>query len=281
MTFPDEGGAIRATGLLDSGIDGTVQREGMTIQVSSDRGPHILVEVLRRFDGDGLEPTTLAVREPSLDDVFLALTGRHEPSRRDNERCRMSSTTSVTSTLDTIRDHRVSLGIRATRWRRATQPDAVPARPAAARLLDDPAGDLRADVPVRVRRRDGGAGPRASTTRLPDGGHLRADRGVGAMRGRDRPRDRHEERSHGAHAGELRRRRASDRPRRRHHAAAGRRAWPRLDAARCAAAGGQEHHQRHPRAGRRRIRDRGLSRRARPRRAGRARTASSSATTAR
>jgi daunorubicin resistance ABC transporter ATP-binding subunit len=81
MTFPDEGSAIRASGLLDSGIDGTVTREGLTIQVSSDRGPHILVEVLRRFDSDGLEPKTLAVREPSLDDVFLTLTGRHaEPT---------------------------------------------------------------------------------------------------------------------------------------------------------------------------------------------------------
>ena len=29
----------------------------------------------RRFDGDGVEPDTLSVREPSLDDVFLALTG--------------------------------------------------------------------------------------------------------------------------------------------------------------------------------------------------------------
>jgi len=34
-----------------------------------------LVEVLRRFDGGGVEPTTLGVREPSLDDVFLSLTG--------------------------------------------------------------------------------------------------------------------------------------------------------------------------------------------------------------
>ena len=53
-------------------------------------------------------------------------------------------------------------------------------------------------------------------------------------------------------------------------AAAGRRARPRRVAARRAAAGGQMRHQRHPRAGRRRIRARGLSRRARPRRAGRA-----------
>jgi ABC-2 type transport system ATP-binding protein len=40
----------------------------------------VLVDVLRRFDADGVEPDTLSVREPSLDDVFLSLTGhRAEP----------------------------------------------------------------------------------------------------------------------------------------------------------------------------------------------------------
>jgi ABC-2 type transport system ATP-binding protein len=29
------------------------------------------------LDAEGLVPTTLSVREPSLDDVFLALTGHH------------------------------------------------------------------------------------------------------------------------------------------------------------------------------------------------------------
>ena len=71
-----------------------------------------------------------------------------------------------------------------------------------------------------------------------------------------------------AHAGELRGRRASDRSRRRRDAAAGRRTRHRREPARGAVAGGQEHHERHPRSGRRRIRHRGLSRRARPCRAG-------------
>jgi hypothetical protein len=33
------------------------------------------MDVLRTLDADGLEPDSLAVREPSLDDAFLALTG--------------------------------------------------------------------------------------------------------------------------------------------------------------------------------------------------------------
>jgi hypothetical protein len=31
--------------------------------------------MLRRLDDEGVQPTAVALREPSLDDVFLALTG--------------------------------------------------------------------------------------------------------------------------------------------------------------------------------------------------------------
>jgi len=77
MRFADEPSAERAVASLDAGDVGSVEREGRTVKVSSDRGARVLVEVLRRFeaDGDGVEPETLTVREPSLDDVFLALTG--------------------------------------------------------------------------------------------------------------------------------------------------------------------------------------------------------------
>ena len=47
------------------------------LRITSDQGAHVLVEVLRILETDGLEPDTLTVREPSLDDVFLALTGHH------------------------------------------------------------------------------------------------------------------------------------------------------------------------------------------------------------
>ena len=67
--------ARRARMLLGGDWLGTVEREHRTVKVSSNRGAHVLVDVLRRFDGDGIEPDTLSVREPSLDDVFLALTG--------------------------------------------------------------------------------------------------------------------------------------------------------------------------------------------------------------
>ena len=39
------------------------------------RGSEALVEAVRRLDAAGVAPDGLAVRRPSLDDVFLALTG--------------------------------------------------------------------------------------------------------------------------------------------------------------------------------------------------------------
>ena len=47
------------------------------VRLGSNEGPRLLVDVLRELDGAQLAPNTLAVHEPSLDDVFLALTGRH------------------------------------------------------------------------------------------------------------------------------------------------------------------------------------------------------------
>jgi ABC-2 type transport system ATP-binding protein len=77
MDIPGDGRADRALQALSGSQDLRVEREGQKLRVSSERGAHMLIEVLRKLDADGLEPDTLAVREPSLDDVFLALTGRH------------------------------------------------------------------------------------------------------------------------------------------------------------------------------------------------------------
>jgi len=77
MTFADGAAAEHAATAL-AGTEATAtDREGSDLRVSSDRGAKVLVEVLRRLDAAGIEPVTLAVREPSMDDVFLALTGRH------------------------------------------------------------------------------------------------------------------------------------------------------------------------------------------------------------
>lgn len=75
--------ATRAAGLL-SGL-GAPEREGTTIRLPSTDGPRALMGVLRALDDEGLYPATLTVRDPSLDDVFLRLTGRHaEPVTEDD-----------------------------------------------------------------------------------------------------------------------------------------------------------------------------------------------------
>ena len=73
----DEITAARAEALLDDTIGSRVEREGSTVRVMSNDGSRILVDALHVLDHERLSPTSLEVREPSLDDVFLQLTGRH------------------------------------------------------------------------------------------------------------------------------------------------------------------------------------------------------------
>jgi len=51
--------------------------EDSTVRLTTHEGARMLVEALRTLDGEAIVPATLTVREPSLDDVFLALTGHH------------------------------------------------------------------------------------------------------------------------------------------------------------------------------------------------------------
>jgi len=67
--------AIRAESLLSGLAGGHVERENEMIRVTTEDGSRLLMEVLRTLDAQDLAPAKLAVREPSLDDVFLSLTG--------------------------------------------------------------------------------------------------------------------------------------------------------------------------------------------------------------
>jgi ABC-2 type transport system ATP-binding protein len=59
--------------------------DGRSLEVTvSDSGPALL-EAVRRLDAGGLEPVAVTVREPSLDDVFLTLTGRPTDALTDVE----------------------------------------------------------------------------------------------------------------------------------------------------------------------------------------------------
>ena len=110
MGFADEALAERALALLGGDQLGTVERERRTVRVSSNRGAHVLVDVLRRFDGDGIEPDTLSVREPSLDDVFLALTG-HRARRSTPREAPHERSTAVETSMDVALDRRIPMGV--------------------------------------------------------------------------------------------------------------------------------------------------------------------------
>ena len=45
-------------------------------------GADVLIQALRILDEEGMAPDSLTVREPSLDDVFLALTGHHAEDKQ-------------------------------------------------------------------------------------------------------------------------------------------------------------------------------------------------------
>ena len=86
LTVLDDGEAQQAADILDRLELGRVVRDGRALRVSVSDGTRALIAAVRALDGVGIEPATAAVREPSLDDVFLALTGRRaEPGTDEND----------------------------------------------------------------------------------------------------------------------------------------------------------------------------------------------------
>ena len=64
-----------ATGLLSSLGPAEPGDDHRSVEVKVNDGGHSLLAAVRLLDGAGLEPEAVSVREPSLDDVFLTLTG--------------------------------------------------------------------------------------------------------------------------------------------------------------------------------------------------------------
>ena len=77
LGFDDEADAAQAEGVIARLGDVQAERDGTTIRITSADGARVLIAVLRELDGHRMVPATLTVRQPSLDDVFLTLTGRH------------------------------------------------------------------------------------------------------------------------------------------------------------------------------------------------------------
>jgi ABC-2 type transport system ATP-binding protein len=85
----DPGEARRAQAFVANYAVRPPEVNGSEVRFEVTDGARALVDVLRTLDGEGLAPTTITVREPSLDDVFLALTGRRaEPAEQPEEATR-------------------------------------------------------------------------------------------------------------------------------------------------------------------------------------------------
>jgi ABC-2 type transport system ATP-binding protein len=85
MEMRDAQIADRAVQIVTGRFEGRAESEGSLVRIASDQGAHALVEVLRALDVEHLEPVTLVVREPSMDDVFLTLTGHRAESATDDD----------------------------------------------------------------------------------------------------------------------------------------------------------------------------------------------------
>jgi ABC-2 type transport system ATP-binding protein len=69
---PAAAGAVLGLGPGGGKVDNNTGE--ITIPVGPD-GPRLLTEAVRRLDAEGIEIADIALRRPTLDDVFLALTG--------------------------------------------------------------------------------------------------------------------------------------------------------------------------------------------------------------
>lgn len=74
LGFTGQDDTVRAAGLLE-GV-GQPSVDGHLLRVTVGEGARSMLAAVRVLDEAGLEPTTAALREPTLDDVFLSLTGR-------------------------------------------------------------------------------------------------------------------------------------------------------------------------------------------------------------
>ena len=81
---PAAAGAVLGLGPGGGKVDNNLGE--LTIPVGTD-GPRVLTEAIRRLDAEGIELADISLRRPTLDDVFLSLTGHaaEEVSAGDGE----------------------------------------------------------------------------------------------------------------------------------------------------------------------------------------------------
>jgi ABC-2 type transport system ATP-binding protein len=85
MDVRGNGRAQDAVRVLSGRLSDRVEHEGERIRITSEGGADVLIQALRILDEQGMAPDALTVREPSLDDVFLALTGHHAEDKQEDK----------------------------------------------------------------------------------------------------------------------------------------------------------------------------------------------------
>jgi ABC-2 type transport system ATP-binding protein len=76
VVLPNDAAAVAAAEALTGVGDGAPVRDGLTVRIATTSGLATTAEVVRRLEHTGVEVSSLQLRQPSLDEVFLALTGR-------------------------------------------------------------------------------------------------------------------------------------------------------------------------------------------------------------
>jgi ABC-2 type transport system ATP-binding protein len=86
VTLPGADEVHRALPLLAPLTDRDPVIDGSIVELTVENGPAVGAEVLRSLDGAQIPVQGLALREPSLDDVFLSLTGHKTEAETEAER---------------------------------------------------------------------------------------------------------------------------------------------------------------------------------------------------
>ncbi|HEX6507166.1 MAG TPA: ATP-binding cassette domain-containing protein [Chloroflexota bacterium] len=75
VVLADDDSAARVADALRGAGDAEPMTDGAIVRLPTSAGPATLTEVVRRLDAANIEALGLQLRQPSLDDVFLSLTG--------------------------------------------------------------------------------------------------------------------------------------------------------------------------------------------------------------
>jgi len=87
LTFLNTADAKRGEELIRDISSQPANVDGTVVEFTVDRGPVAAADALRRIDAANITLSGLTIREPSLDDVFLNLTGHkaEDPAPSDDD----------------------------------------------------------------------------------------------------------------------------------------------------------------------------------------------------